>query len=232
MKNHNHHTAPVASEEIMESIKLAFIGRAEIYQWLSSLFALELTELQMSAYQQGGIDSLLQFFKGYGLESEAERLKSAINAWQLLDSPKLELAADFASLFLLDGKHGALPYASHYLESDGNLYGNAESLMREFLEESGLELHKNFKEPADHLAVFLALLARWNRQKIEGGDLKEVAKEQQMFIQETLLGWVPAFAEKVKEVSVVSDFYPAVVALLQRFLVLEEVFLQTLLFDD
>lgn len=216
----------------MESLKLAFTGRAEIYQWFSSLFALELTQEQMEAYQKGGIENLLRFLTHYGLQKESERLQNAINTWQLLETPRLELAADFASLFLLDGKHGALPYASHYLEADGNLYGDAERLMREYLAESELKLHKNFREPADHLAVFLALLARWNRQTIEKQEVKSVAKEQQNFIADTLLSWVPTFAKRVSEISVASDFYPAVVALLLSFLHLEEQFLQSLLLDD
>ena len=137
--------------------------RASIYQWFGSLFALEQTKEQLECYQNHQLDNLYAVFTELGLSTEVNRFQKAMNNALQDDSVVLELAADFAQHFLLDDKVSTLPYASFYLE-DGKLYGDVETKMKEFLESNQLTISENFKEPADHLAIYLYLFAYWIRR--------------------------------------------------------------------
>lgn len=68
----------------------------------------------------------------------------------------LELAADFAQLFLLHGNSSALPYASAYL--DEHTMASHLVFMDNLLDEFHLQLNCQMHEPSDHLAVHLELL--------------------------------------------------------------------------
>lgn len=197
--------------------------RAEIYQWFASLFALELTEMQIEAYQNEAIAPLLTIFNESGFEAETIALQEAIEDWKNLGTEQkeiqLELAADFAALFLLDAKRAALPYASHYLEKDGNLFGHIETAMQKLLADNQLAVDQQFNEPADHLAIILTVLAKWNSkpQSQDPAMMREIATTQIQFIDDALLSWLPQFVAKGKNVLVKSRFYPAIMALLLAY---------------
>src|SRR5690606_369405 len=108
-----------------------------------------------------------------GLTAELERLDAAIAALCGESLPRLELAADFAQLFLLDGKTSALPYASAYegKAAASPLYGAAEARMRSFLAARALAIEPDFREPADHLAVPLAFMAELAEKEAGSADI-------------------------------------------------------------
>ncbi len=196
--------------------------RAEIYQWFASLFTLELTETQISAYQKEAITPLLAFLTESGFETQTAALQEAITHWETLGTLReiqLELAADFAALFLLDGKQAALPYASHYLEEDGNLFGHIETAMQKLLADNQLAVDQQFNEPADHLAIILTVLAKWNSkpQSQDPAMIHTVATTQIQFIDDALLSWLPQFVTKGESIHVKSRFYPIVMALLLAY---------------
>ncbi len=206
--------------------------RAEIYQWFASIFALELSEVQIEAYQKEAITALLNFLNESGFETHTHALQKAIDNWKTLGSEtkaiQLELAADFAALFLLDGKRAALPYASHYLEESGNLFGHIETAMQRLLADNQLAVDKKFNEPADHLAVILTVLAKWNSkaQSQDPASIQEVATTQIQFIDDALLSWLPQFVEKGEKITVKSDFYPSVMTLLLAYVEEDRQFLE------
>ncbi|MCB1993700.1 MAG: molecular chaperone TorD, partial [Geminicoccaceae bacterium] len=134
--------------------------RALVYGWLSTLYAAEIPQARLAAYLAGEAAPLLEGFATMGLGAEAGRLQAAIDALREVRDAHLELAADFAQLFLLDASAGALPYASAHDAGQGHLFGPAEARMRAFLARASLAIRDDFKEPADHLAVHLALMAR------------------------------------------------------------------------
>ncbi|WP_230850295.1 molecular chaperone TorD family protein, partial [Achromobacter xylosoxidans] len=140
--------------------------RSQLYGWFSTVFAREMEPGAMALCQGGGADHLLAVFKALGLGRQADAVAAVFKAWAGHPDAPLENAADFAALFLLEGRAAPIPYASHYLEEGGQLYGEPARLMRAFLESSQLRLDAQFKEPEDHIAVILAALARWSR---EGG---------------------------------------------------------------
>ncbi len=195
--------------------------RAGIYAWFSSVFALELTDDVIASYQRGDAGALLAAFGDMGLEEQAQRVASAVQAWSSVSMLKMELAADFARLFLVDLRGAAAPYASAHLDPEGQLYGESHRVMQRFLRENGLKVHSGFKEPADHLAVILACFEAQIRHDAHLGNpaCQGAAEEQARFLDNVLLGWLPLFTRQCQQVraELASDFYPAVASLLLGF---------------
>lgn len=187
--------------------------RTAIYQWFGSWFALEQTEDQLDCYRDDRLAGLYDLLDQIGLSAECLRFRAAIHDVLQDDDAVLELSADFAQHFLLDDKVSALPYASFYLE-DGRLYGDVESRMREFLSDNALQLSTDFKEPADHLAVYLYLMAHWIKAEQNFDDYERINAEQVIFLEDALLSWLPEFVEASQSQQLKYDVYPALSTLL------------------
>lgn len=191
--------------------------RSSIYQWFSAWFALEQTQAQLDCYQSEGLKGLYELFDQIGLASECTRFQKAIATLLKDQDIVLELSADFAQHFLLDDKVSALPYASFYLE-DGKLYGDIETKMREFLSENKLSVSSEFKEPADHLAVYLELMAHWIQTEINFSEHSRINAGQALFLTNGLLSWLPDFVAASQKQKLKYDVYPALTHLLLAFI--------------
>lgn len=204
----------------LESWPMLSQARAETYRWFAGVFAAELADEAIIAYQSGAVEPLFRLFKEMGLETEVQRVEKAIGVLKEIEDSTLELAADFAALYLLDGSHVASPYASVYLDENGEMYGAVELRMRTFLQKSGLAVEPQFREPSDHLSIYLSLMEKWCLQakKEESEALFESICSQANFLEEGLLSWLPAWLMRVEKVSCKSDFYPAMSALLVAFI--------------
>lgn len=187
--------------------------RAVVYGWFSTLYAGEIPEHVLACYLAGE-DVPFRAFSALGLGAEVHRLQAGIDVLRDLDQPHLELAADFAQMFLLDAKTGALPYASVYGEGDARLYGPAEARMQSFLDGASLAIEEEFKEPADHLAIYLAVMARLAEEQARVTDIAAAARDQLAFLQDALLNWLPGFDAANQKSSPRYDFYPALASLL------------------
>lgn len=189
--------------------------------WFAGLFAAELTQEQLQAYQRGEGDAVLTTLAELpGLTETVRRLRNAFGGLTLLTNPRLELAADFASMFLLDGQNSAPPYASFYSTEGGRFFAEPQERMQERLAASQQQVTAEFREPSDHLSVMLEYLgdgfdAHLNtaEQSGSGPTLAQI----KTFIDEELLNWLPAFAARCEGVNTVSDMYPALAALLLEF---------------
>lgn len=190
--------------------------RAVIYQWFSTWFALEQTQEQLDCYQSEGLNGLYELFDQLGLASECTRFQRAMTIVLKDQDAVLELSADFAQHFLLDDKVSALPYASFYLE-DGKLYGDVETKMREFLSENKLSVSADFKEPADHLAVYLELMVHWIQNDKGFSEYSQINAEQVLFLTNGLLSWLPDFVEASQKQKLKYDVYSALSELLLAF---------------
>lgn len=194
-------------------------SRADFYAWFSALFTAELTDDALAAYRRGDASDLLAALDAVGLTEEVTRLHRAVHAWDALPLLRLELAADFSRLFLLDARDAAAPYASAYL--DRQLYGEPHAQMRAFLASGGLRVHTDFKEPADHLAVFLAFLENNIRKAAHASvpERRQAIALQADFLNNALLSWLPQFNMRCQALrtQTASDFYPAAAALLLAF---------------
>ena len=210
--------------------QFASTQRAGLYGWFARLYAQEVSEgMFRSHFTDGGFAPFAGLAE-LGLGAEVQRLDAAIAALRAEQLPRLELAADFAQLFLLDGKTSALPYASAY-EGKGKdnaspLFGAAEARMRDFLTASGLSIQADFREPADHLAVPLALMAELAGKDASAEDIPAAAAAQAAFIRAALLDWLPRFVERCQQARPRFDVYPALAALLLGFVRADVAFLE------
>lgn len=195
-------------------------NRAITYRWFANLFALELKDEQLALYQGDHAAPILSILSSIGLEDEVERFEQAVHNWQGIKHIRLDLAADFAQMFLMDAKTASIPYASAYLDK-GELYGSATQLMRNIMRDNQLEIKADFKEPADHLAVILGVMAQWiEREQNSASDRsqwQENVEFQHNFVQGMLMNFLPEFTRRSQLIHVSSDFYPAVCALLLAY---------------
>lgn len=201
--------------------------RAAVYGWFSSLYAKELPAATLAAYEAGELVTLLEGLRRIGLEGPSQRLQQAFDSLREVPHAHLELAADFAHAFLLDAKAGALPYASCYTGKTQEFFGEAEQRMRSFLEQSALALQEEFKEPADHLAIYLAVMVKLIEQADTSGMPTPVqALDQAAFLQDGLMSWLALFVDKCQQVETRFDVYPALATLLLAFVQQDLLFLQ------
>lgn len=199
--------------------ELASAQRSRLYGWFSVLYKEEVTEAMFKRHFTDGPFAPFAGLAEIGLTAEVGRLEAAIVSLRDIPLARLELAADFAQLFLLDSRTGALPYASAYEgeESASPLYSAAEARMREFLASRGLAIQREFREPADHLAVLLSLLAHVAEQQSSEYDMGAAARDQAALLRAALLDWLPRFVERCQQAQPRFDFYPALATLLLGF---------------
>lgn len=208
----------------MQEIKAFNEKRAEIYWWLSSLYANELSEENLEQYQSEQIRS---FLSGLGENAELkpaiDRVIDALNRLMDREDAQLELAADFCELFLKSDRDSALPYASMYIGESGLLNDKPAKEMEEVMKQHGVAVDAKLNEPADHIAIELDLLGnliiRSNELEQER-HLEEAFVEQEKFIRQYILSWAPQFAEKCQKLDDFG-FYSAIATLTVAFLELD-----------
>ncbi len=197
--------------------RLAGRQRAWVYGWFSTLYAAELSDAMLTAYLAGEAAPLLGGLGALGLDAEVGRFQAALEALRDVPLARLELAADFAQMFLLDLESGAPPYASVYAGDDPRFCGAAEAQMRQFLAVASRSIEPRFKEPADHLAVYLALMRHLLEAHADTSAIEPAAHDQADALQGALLDWLPKFVERHQRSGPQFDFYPALAALLLAF---------------
>ena len=192
---------------------LVAVDDAAVCRWLSWSLARELDADALQVYDSGGADPLFTYLARHrGLAAPLGRLEQAITAWSDLADPKLELAADFATLFLGSGDAGAPPYASCYTPP-GQLFGAPHDRMLRRLKVAELAAPMLPGEPADHLALMLDYLAHCFAAHKLTPAASLPFEEPTEFIQSELLTWLPAFQERAERVQVASDTHMALIAL-------------------
>lgn len=179
--------------------------RQFIYKWFSSLLSCELTDKQIAHYQHGDFDSLFTFLNELGFHHQIERIKVALAPQPYL---QLELAADFAHCFLLEGSLSAIPYLSAYLE--GKALDSALKEIDQWMLHYNLVVNRSHNEPSDHISILISILMKLIETRSY--------EEQQYFIQTVLLNWLPLFAEKTTKLKLKTMFYPTITELLVEFL--------------
>ena len=89
--------------------------RAAVYQWFSQLLFRELDEKQLASLENGDSQAWIASLAAVpGVSAEVKRFERSLVRVLRRDSRQLELAADFASLFLLAPPASVSPYAGHY----------------------------------------------------------------------------------------------------------------------
>lgn len=199
--------------------------RASVWQLLSSLYAKELSRERIC--ELAGAELWQAFAAQVELQASASQIQAALahaakyDASQGGDDARLELAADFCSAFLQNAEHCAAPYASLYLGDAGkternetasydtesqdkaarSLYGEKHQLMSDYLRSAGLGLDADFREPSDHLAVILGLMAHLCTSATE--------ESQRAFLESAILSWLPEFNARLGKLKLESPLYGA-----------------------
>ncbi len=178
--------------------------RQFIYQWLGSLLSSELTEVQIQHYQAGDFAPLFEFLDELGFKQQIAQIRTVLQPQPHL---QLELAADFARCFLLEGSLSAIPYLSAYLE--GKALDDALKEVDHWLVHYQLVVNRHHNESSDHISILINILIKL----IETGS----DEDQQNFANTVLLSWLPQFAEKATKPQLKTQFYPTLVSLLVEF---------------
>ncbi|MDD7908463.1 MULTISPECIES: molecular chaperone TorD family protein [Pseudovibrio] len=190
------------------------LGPAVLCEWFAGVFFRELSLEQMQIYGRGGFKDLAaELEKAIGLPSAGplEEIKGDIKRWQHSPSAELELATDFASLFLASGPGAPLPYASYYTTKGRCLFDAPHERMLERLETAGLAMLGECREPADHLSLQLSYLA-----ELYASD--QPLEAPGAFIASEMMEWVPLFTGDVARTPTKFGFHKASLKLLNAFL--------------
>lgn len=194
--------------------------RAAVYQWFSQLLFQELSETQLQALgekeSQNWIASLAAI---PSLAADAIRLESSLEQVLQRADRQLELAADYAEIFLLAPPGGVSPYAGHYPHTTPSL---ERMQMNAMLVEYKLAPREN--EASDHIAVQLALMAEQIAGDVSPGT-------QYYFLHHHIMIWAPLFMTACQQ-RAGAGFYAAAVTLLVHFMQEDEAYLESLLMDD
>ncbi|CAM3603326.1 molecular chaperone TorD [Vibrio aquimaris] len=185
---------------LMDDLKSLNEKRAEIYWWLSSLFAKELSAEILEEYHSPQIRSFLTALgQNEQLRPCTDKLINALNRMLDRNNAQLELAADFCNLFLKSDKDSALPYASIYIGDSGLLNDVPATEMENLMYQYQIEVNKNLNEPADHIAVeldFLGHLIICSNKLMQPEAMETSMQKQAQFIETHLLSWIPSFVNK------------------------------------
>lgn len=219
------------STDITAQWQAANTARSALYRWFADVFARELTTATLDEWQHHqAYENIHEAFVSLELEQYSTRVKIAITELEQLPKSEraLELAADFAQMFLLSGDDSAPPYASYYLSNDKHLYGEPTQQMRQFLNSQQLSLHPEFREPDDHVSVYFIVISLLiNSSMDQNLDMATDAQEQIDFLDGALLNWLPQFNDRCQKIRVKTDLYPALVALAEQFVLADREALAT-----
>ena len=143
-----------------------------------------------------------------------------ILAWRISNSPRRQqqptsraVSKEFFNLFIGLGRGELLPYASYYLT--GFLHERPLARVREDLDLLGIERAGTSREPEDHIAILLEVMAGLAR-----GEFKADLAEQARFFERHLKPWAARMFADL-EMSGTANFYRAVGRVGRVFMELE-----------
>jgi len=185
---------------------------ASIAEWLAGIFVAPPTADTVVSYRDAiGATLFEALAEEPGCAAGAQRMRSALLSEGSAAAVARQLAAAFTQLF--DGVGGAKTvslYESAYVGVSGRLFQAATGDMERLLRQSDVATDDAFREPSDHLSIELALLA-WS---IRHGTDRQA---QAALLDDHLLVWVPAFADRCRQYDR-TDFYAGAARVLTAFL--------------
>ncbi|MBK5143182.1 molecular chaperone TorD [Budviciaceae bacterium BWR-B9] len=191
--------------------------RANIYRWFAYLLFQELSVTDIASLNSPELQQLLRGLKSIPeLRLPADLFRRKLKA--LINRPDnhLELAADYAELFLMAPPSGVSPYAGHYPHSSP-----AEERIRMNQWLSHLKQQTGNNEASDHLAVQLAVLALL----IESPDSQSTSLfSQHEYIRDRLLSWLPGMVKLCLQRDKFG-FYSSLLRLLKSYILQDEQYL-------
>jgi TorA maturation chaperone TorD len=176
--------------------------RTDIYSLLATLF------------REAPQVSLLQWVSE--LELEEEPSSDISNAWLTLKkaaqiTTQIQVSEEYQLVFIGIGCGEVVPYASWYLS--GAMMDTPLVRLRKDLRELGFMRQSHVKEPEDHIAALLEVMAFLNQENDE--------KQQSAFFNRHLVNWYSAFFDDLEKADS-AIFYKAVGQLAKSFLDIEK----------
>jgi len=160
------------SSEVIERQAVAHENRRLMYAFLSRMFEREVT-LELLKELSDSKNPMLNSGSTEGFEDEKLRkgfdmlsgyLKAA--AQRDLNQVKLELAVEYANLFLGVKKKPAHPSESVYVSEDQSMYQEPRDRVLFAYWEAGVDKKKEYTEPEDHIAIELQFMEYLCRREV------------------------------------------------------------------
>lgn len=198
-----------------------FGWNASIVEWLAGIFVAPPSTNTVVGYRERmGAILFEALAEEPGCHPGVQRMRSALNLEGSAAAAALRLGRAFTQLF--DGIAGSKAvslYESGYVGVSGRLFQAPSGDMEKLLRQSDLSTDAAFREPPDHLSIELAFLARLIRY---GADRKA---QTALLLDDHLLVWVPAFADRCRECDR-TGFYTGAAQLLTAFLTAQRIALK------
>ena len=181
---------------------LPAIDRPMAYRWLAGLYSSEITDRTLETY--AGVEGqivLNALSAEPALEPMVITIRETATDRDNYQSLSLDLATNFSYLFLgVGGRHAAPPYQSAYTSKDGMLFQEASEAMGNLLRELDVSVVRDLKEPPDHIAIQLSVMAELADRSVNTGAGADVAgtalvEQQVTFLEGHLLNWTPTFRD-------------------------------------
>jgi putative dimethyl sulfoxide reductase chaperone len=144
-----------------------------------------------------------------------------------MEQTRVDLAAEYAALFLNASRHPVFPFESVYTSPDGLIMQRARDEVLQEYRRAGLARVDGFNEPEDHIAIEYEFMASLCRKTIEALQAKNLTaaldslRWQQEFCEKHLSVWVPKFCQDLAK-GARSDFYKGAALLTAEFLETEQ----------
>ncbi len=172
--------------------------RGDTYRLLADVFNAEPTAEMLDSLRQ---PEAVEAFEAMGatFAAELDRMEADLGKQALVE----QLECEYARVFIGPGKHVG-PYES--LHRDGHPaehWGPSTAEVKRFIEHHGLEYDVEFSGMPDHISAefqFMAELAGAEAEAVEAGkdtEAQQAQEIQQVFHQQHVSRWVPAFCDKV-----------------------------------
>ncbi|EAR54842.1 hypothetical chaperone [Photobacterium sp. SKA34] len=195
----------IAMSPAQTSLNEDAVLRIEIYNMLAHLF------------RQAPDQNVLNFLADIDVDTANKAQQSTMTAaWPLLKlaaqkSMPLAVEEEYQDVFIGIGRGEVVPFGSWYLT--GSLMEMPLAYLRRDLKQLGFERDESVKEPEDHIAALLEVMA----MLVEGGD----EHFQKTFFNRHLAEWCEKFCTDVKAANS-AVFYTAVGELALQFLTVEK----------
>jgi TorA maturation chaperone TorD len=225
--------AKKSSQAIAEANKVN-LTRAAVYSFLSRAFKIEVDErfLRDIIEIQPTIAMLSESQTGNKLKEGSKLLIEFAEQSKELKHEKrenlfIDLAAEYASLFLNMGPRPVRLVESVYLGKDHLLYEKPYHEIIQAYKSLGYQKDKGFQEPEDHVAVefdFMAHLCRWTSKTLDDGDIEKAIAYlnlQKEFLRDHLNRWVPILCEELERNASLS-FYKGVAQITNGFIAMDD----------
>jgi TorA maturation chaperone TorD len=218
-------------------------NRRLIYAFLSRVYEKEMT-VDLLEELSNGDNQISQIGFAEGLDEEKfgkgfEMLSGYLGgaAGRDLNQVKLELAVEYANLFLGVKGKPLHPSESVYTSDDHVMYQEARDRVQSVYWSAGVDKKKEYTEPEDHIAIELQFMEYLCRRAVEAlakDDRAEAAKYlriQKDFIEVHLAKWVPALTKDILESAQV-DFYKGIAYITSAFIKMDRKTIDELLDKD